>query len=204
MSMEFSRQVILDWVVIPFPRGSSWPRNWTRVFCFGGRFANVWATKEVVVQSFTCVWLCTAMDCSMPGPLSITGRVYTAPPWTAACQAPLSITNRVYTAPPWTAACQAPRASPTEFIQRALSRWCIQPSHPLLSPFLPASIFASIWFFSNESALRIRWSKYWSFSFSTSPSNESSGSFPSGLTRLISLLTREERVINQEVLCFPI
>ena len=184
MSMEFSRQVILDWVVIPFPRGSSWPRNWTRVFCFGGRFANVCATREVVVPSFTRVWLCTAMDCSMPGPLSITGRVYTAPPWTAACQ--------------------APRASPTEFIQRALSRWCIQPSHPLLSPSLPASIFASIWFFSNESALRIRWSKYWSFSFSTSPSNESSGSFPSGLTRLISLLTREERVINQEVLCFPI
>ena len=43
---------------------------------------------------------------------------------------------------------------------------------PLL--FLP-SIFPSIWVFSNESALRIRWSKHWSFSFSISPSNEHSG-----------------------------
>ena len=44
--------------------------------------------------------------------------------------------------------------------------------HPLL---IPHSIFPSIRIFSNESALRIRWSKYWSFSFSISPSNEYSG-----------------------------
>ena len=44
--------------------------------------------------------------------------------------------------------------------------------HPLL--LLP-SIFPSIRVFSNESALRIRWPKYWSFSFSISPSNEHSG-----------------------------
>ena len=43
---------------------------------------------------------------------------------------------------------------------------------PLL---LPPSIFPSIRIFSNESALHIRWSQYWSFSFSTSPSNEYSG-----------------------------
>ena len=51
----------------------------------------------------------------------------------------------------------------------------IQPSHPLLSLLLPSSIFPSIRVFSNESALRIRWPKYWSFSFSISPSNEYSG-----------------------------
>ena len=52
----------------------------------------------------------------------------------------------------------------------------IQPSHPLLSPsLLLPSIFPSIRVFSNESALRIRWPKYWSFSFSISPSNEYSG-----------------------------
>ena len=51
----------------------------------------------------------------------------------------------------------------------------IQPSHPLLSPLLLPSIFPSIRIFSNESALRIRWPKYWSFSFSISPSNEYSG-----------------------------
>ena len=43
--------------------------------------------------------------------------------------------------------------------------------HPLLQP----SIFPSIRIFSNESALRIRWPKYWSFSFSISPSNEHPG-----------------------------
>ena len=44
--------------------------------------------------------------------------------------------------------------------------------HPLL---LPPSVFPSIRVFSSESALRIRWSKYWSFSFSISPPNEYSG-----------------------------
>ena len=44
--------------------------------------------------------------------------------------------------------------------------------HPLL---LPPSIFPSIWVFSNESVLCIRWPKYWSFSFSMSPSNEHPG-----------------------------
>ena len=48
----------------------------------------------------------------------------------------------------------------------------IQPSHPLL--LLP-SIFPSIRVFSNESVLHIRWPKYWSFSFSISPSNTYSG-----------------------------
>ena len=48
----------------------------------------------------------------------------------------------------------------------------IQPSHPLSSPFVLPSIFHNIKVFSNESALRIKWPKYWSFSFSMSPSNE--------------------------------
>ena len=47
---------------------------------------------------------------------------------------------------------------------------------PLL--LLPSSIFLSIRIFSNESALRIRWPKYWSFSFSISLSNEYSGLIP--------------------------
>ena len=50
----------------------------------------------------------------------------------------------------------------------------IQPSHPLLSLLLP-SIFPRIRVFSSESVLCIRWPKYWSFSFSISPSNEHSG-----------------------------
>ena len=54
----------------------------------------------------------------------------------------------------------------------------VQPSYPLWSPSSPAiffSIFPSIRVFSSESALHIRWPKYWSFSFSISPSNEYSG-----------------------------
>ena len=56
-----------------------------------------------------------------------------------------------------------------------LSRWCqltISSCHPLL---LPPSIFPSIRVFSNESVLRIKWPKYWSFSFSISTSKEYSG-----------------------------
>ena len=51
----------------------------------------------------------------------------------------------------------------------------IQPSHPLSSPSPPALNLPSIKVFSNESALRIRWPKYWSFSFNISSSNEHSG-----------------------------
>ena len=80
---------------------------------------------------------------------------------------------------PRTAARQ-PLLSPT--ISRSLPKFMsiafVMPSshlvlcHPLL---LPPSIFPSIQYFSNESVLHIRWPKYWSFSFSISPSNEYSG-----------------------------
>ena len=80
-------------------------------------------------------------------------------PWTAACQAFLSITNS------WS-------------LLKLMSTESVMPSnhlilcHPLL--LLP-SIFPSIRVFSTESVLHIRWPKYWSFSFSISPSNEYSG-----------------------------
>ena len=51
----------------------------------------------------------------------------------------------------------------------------IQPSHPLSSLLLLPSIFPSIRVFSKESVVRIRWPKYWSFSFSISACNEYSG-----------------------------
>ena len=62
------------------------------------------------------------------------------------------------------------------------SRW--MPSNHLilcLPLLLLPSIFPSITIFSNESALRIRWPKYWSFSFNTSPSNEYSGLISFGM-----------------------
>ena len=80
-------------------------------------------------------------------------------PWTAACQASLSITN-------------------SQSLLKLMSIELVMPSnylilcHPLL--LLP-STFPNIRVISNELALHIGWPKYWSFSFSISPSNEYSG-----------------------------
>ena len=66
----------------------------------------------------------------------------------------------------------------------------VQPSHPLSSPSPPAFNLSHIRVFSNESALCIRWPKYWSFSFSISPSNEYSALISFRLTGLSSLLSK--------------
>ena len=79
---------------------------------------------------------------------------------------------------PWTAARQASLSISSESPLKLMSLESVMPSnhlilcHPLL--LLP-SIFPSIRVFSSESALHTRWSKYWSFSFSISPSNEYPG-----------------------------
>ena len=64
-----------------------------------------------------------------------------------------------------------------EFAQTLVHRVgdAIQPSHPLSSPSPSTLNFPHIRVFLNESVLHIRWPKYWSFSFSISPSNEHSG-----------------------------
>ena len=96
-------------------------------------------------------------------------------------------------ATPWTAACQA---SLSFTISLSLFKFMfiesVMPSNYLIlcpPPLLPPSIFPSIRDFSNESALCIRWPKYWSFSFNISPSNEYSGliSFRMGLLDLLAL-----------------
>ena len=105
-------------------------------------------------------------------------------PWTAACQASLSITN-------------------SQSLLKLMSIESVMPSnhlilcHPLL---LPSSIFSSIRVFSNESDVRIRWPKYWSFSFNISPSNAYSGLFPLGWIGWISLQSKGlPRVSNNTV-----
>ena len=81
-----------------------------------------------------------------------------ATPWTAACQASLSITN-------------------SQSLLKLMPIESMMPSNHLIlcRPLLSPSIFPSIRVFSNESALRNRWPKYWSFSFSISSANEYSG-----------------------------
>ena len=88
---------------------------------------------------------------------------------------------------PLTASHQAPLSFTISWsLLRFTSIECnaIEPSLPLPSPYPFAFGLSSIRIFSNESALRIRWPKYWSFSFSISPSNEYSGLiFFLGLTK---------------------
>ena len=97
------------------------------------------------------------MDCPIVPSLS---RVLLfATPWTAASQASLSITN-------------------FGSLLKLMSIESVMPSKHLilcLPLLLLPSVFPSIRVFSNESVLLIKWPKYWSFSFSISPSNEYSG-----------------------------
>ena len=81
-------------------------------------------------------------------------------------------------ATPSTAARQASRSiTNSQSSPKLMSIESVMPSNHLIlcRPLLLPSIFPSIRVFSNESALRMRWPKYWSFSFSISPSNEYSG-----------------------------
>ena len=79
---------------------------------------------------------------------------------------------------PWTAAHQASLfiTSSQSFLKHmSIESVVMQSNHLILCPFLLPSIFPSIRVFSNESVLRIRWPKYWSFSFNISPFSEYSG-----------------------------
>ena len=69
----------------------------------------------------------------------------------------------------------------------------VMPSNQLVlrCPLLLPSIFPSIRVFSKESALHMRWSKYWSFSFNISPSNEHPGLISLGWTGWISLKSKQ-------------
>ena len=118
---------------------------------------------EFSVCKFPGCWRCSYRDTSGEPHIRIQTllwcKLYLAvvTPWTAAHQPSLSVTYL------------------PEFPQTQV-RWvsdAIQPSHPLSPLLLLPSVFPSVRVFSNESALRIRWPKYWSFSIS--PSNEYSG-----------------------------
>ena len=157
-------------------------KNSSVLFCSLGltRKAQVWlfsfGSQISVSRNFqllqSCLTLCHPLDCSPPGS-SVHGilqarfssvqllscvRLF-ATPWTAPCQASLSITNS------WS-------------LLKLVSIELVMPSNHLIlcrPLLLLPSFFPSIKVFSNESVLHIKWPKYWSFSFSISPSNEYSG-----------------------------
>ena len=139
---------ILEWVAYPFSKGSSPPRNWTRVSCIAGRFFTSWATRETPmrhsvqfssVQSLSHVWLCDPMNRSTPG---------------------LPVHHQL-----------------PEFTE-IHAHWvsdAMQPFHLLSSPSPPApnpSQHQGLFQWVNSSP---KWPKYWSFSFSISPSNKHPG-----------------------------
>ena len=132
-----------------------WLGSYARFWVYGEKFENtIFYEDRIHVENEVC-W-CLIQFNSVQSLHRI--RLF-AIPWTAACQAFLSITNS------WS----LPKVISIESVM--LSNHLIL-CHPLLP--LP-SIFPSIRVFSNESALCIRWTKYWSFSFNISPSNEHSG-----------------------------
>ena len=95
-------------------------------------------------------------------------------PWTAAHQASVFITN-------------------SQSLLKLMSVESVMPSNHLilcLPLLLPPSIFPSIRVFSNESVLRLRWAKYWSFSFNISPSNKYSRLISFRMTGWISLQSK--------------
>ena len=165
---------ILKWSAVSFSRGSFWLRDWICMFCIScirRRVLYYWATWEVCMftQMSVCVyvyilyihnfkvfnWITVTL--SVQYSHSVMSDSMT--PWTAARQASLSITNSQ----------SPPKPMSTVLVMPSI---CLILCHRLL---LLASIFPNIRVFSNESVLHIRWPKYWSFSFSISPSNEYSG-----------------------------
>ena len=149
LSIEFSRQEYGSGLLCLPPGDLPDPGIESRSLtspALTGRFFTTSTTWEATHSTFSSVQLL--------------GRVRLfATPWSAACQASLSITNS------WS-------------LLKLMSVESVMPSNHLIlcrRLLLLPSIFPSIRVFSNESALCIRWPKYWSFSFNISPSNEHSG-----------------------------
>ena len=126
------------------------------------------------MRFFRCLWKAELKWCiSVSVQLLSHVRLF-ATPWTAACQASLSITNS------WS----LPKLMSIELV--------MPPNHLILCHplLLLPSIFPSIRVFSNESALHIRWPKYWRFSFNISPSNEHPGLISFRMDRLDLLVVQ--------------
>ena len=143
-----SQARILEWVALSFSTTQDWnlTQGWNPCFLLGRQILPQWTTWEVQLLSFSSVQ-------------SLSRVQLFATPWIAARQASLSITN-------------------SRSLLKLMSIESVMPSSHLilcrpllLLPPIPPSIRV----FSNESTLRMRWPKYWSFSFSISSSKELPG-----------------------------
>ena len=137
---------LLELAVISYSRGSSWPRDGTCIFNIGRQTLYHCATWEAGMTDISSV---QSLRCV---------RLF-ATPWIAACQASLSINN------------SRSSLKLTSIESVMPSRHLILCRPLLLLPPIPPSIRV----FSNESTLRMRWPKYWSFSFRIIPFKEHPG-----------------------------
>ena len=142
---EIFQARILQWVAISYSRGSSEPRDRNQV-------------SRVSCIGSQILYHCTTWE-AVNSVQAFSHVQLFATPWTVARQASMSITNS------WS-------------LLKLMSTKSVMPSNHLIlccPLLLLLSIFPSISVFSRESVMCIRWPKYWSFSFSISPSNECSG-----------------------------
>ena len=116
------------------------------------KFTGTEPAQQMVTFNYLFIFKCSKLEFSVEFSCSVN-------PWTAARQASLSITNSWSPPKPMS-------------IESVMSSNYLILCHPL---FLLPSILPSIRVFSNESALRIKWPKYWNFSFNISPSSEHPG-----------------------------
>ena len=144
-----------------------------------GMTTPIWGTAKGFLESWSEVGLKHISGFSSVQPLS--GVWLFVTPWTAVCQSSLFITR-------------------FRSLLKLMSLHSVMPFNHLIlccPLFLLPSIFPSIGVFSNESTLHMRSPKYWSFSFSISPSNEYSGLISFRLTGWISLQSKTLKSLLQ-------
>ena len=170
--MEFSRPEY--WSGKPFPSPGDLPnhRHQTQVsHIAGGFFSQLSQKGSPIITMINSKYACFSQFSS----IQLLSHVQLfATPGTTAHQTSLSITN-------------------TRSLPKLMSIESVIPSNRLIlcrPLLLLPSIFPSIRVFSNESALHMRWPKYWSFSFNIRPSNEYSGLISFRMDLLISLLSK--------------
>ena len=184
-SLEFSRPDCWGGLLLP-SRWLSQPRDRTQVSCIVGEFFTSWATREAPCRAHYVKWqngwsASWHQDCRettlIAALLAIAGTW--KPPKRPSASQPSSRSVVSDSATLWNAARQASLSiTSSRSLLKLMPIESVMPSSHfilcrplLLLPPIPPSVRV----FSNESTLHMRWPKYWSFSFSISPSNEHPG-----------------------------